>query len=113
MALLLGIDIGTSSVKAVVFDTETSKILVVAADEYPIYKPTPERAEQNPDDWWQATVNVVHQLPHRSEIAAVGFSGQMHGVAFLDRAGNVFHPAIIWADQRSAEQCSQMIAKLG
>lgn len=116
MPLLLGIDIGTSSAKAVLFDPETAQTIAVAGHEYPLHKPSPDRAEQNPEDWWQAAIAVVRQVTAhagRTDIAAISFSGQMHGTVLLDRAGVPLHPAIIWADQRSPAACTQLIAPLG
>jgi xylulokinase len=116
MPLLLGIDIGTSSAKAVLFDPETSQTLTVAGQEYPIHKPAPDRAEQNPEDWWQATIAVARRVvteAGRSDVAGISFSGQMHGTVLLDRAGQPLHPAIIWADQRSAAACATLTNTLG
>jgi xylulokinase len=116
MRLLLGIDIGTSSAKAVLFDSETAQTLAVAGHEYPIHKPAPDRAEQNPEDWWQATVAVVRQVTtqaRRTDVAAISFSGQMHGTVLLDQADVPLHPAIIWADQRSAAACTTLTHTLG
>jgi xylulokinase len=116
MSFLLGIDIGTSSAKAVLFDAETNHTLAVAGQEYPLHKPAPDRAEQQPEDWWQGTVAVVRQvISHvgRTDVAAISFSGQMHGTVLLDRAGVPLHPAIIWADQRSAAACLTLVNILG
>ncbi|MBE7555213.1 MAG: xylulokinase [Anaerolineales bacterium] len=116
MTLLLGIDIGTSSAKAVLFDPETAQTAAVAGHEYPLHKPSPDRAEQNPEDWWQATITIVRQVTAqagRTDVAAISFSGQMHGTVLLDRAGVPLHPAIIWADQRSAAACARLVASLG
>ncbi|MCK6627015.1 MAG: xylulokinase [Anaerolineae bacterium] len=116
MPLLLGIDIGTSSAKAVLFDPETGQTVAAAGQEYPLHKPAPDRAEQNPEDWWQATIAIVRRATEqagRSDVAAISFSGQMHGTVLLDRAGVPLHPAIIWADQRSAAACAKLTAALG
>ncbi|MBZ0280826.1 MAG: xylulokinase [Anaerolineae bacterium] len=116
MPYLLGIDIGTSSVKAVLFDPETARITATAAHEYPIHKPTPDRAEQNPDDWWDATVMVVRQVMTNlkpESVVGIGFSGQMHGTVLVDAAGKPVHPAIIWADQRSGAECAELVAMVG
>lgn len=116
MTLLLGIDIGTSSAKAVLFNPETGQTLAVAGHEYPIHKPAPDRAEQNPEDWWQAAIAVVRRVTAqagRTDIAGISFSGQMHGAVLLDRAGVPLHPAIIWADQRSAAACAKLVDTLG
>jgi xylulokinase len=116
VASLIGIDIGTSSVKTVLFDPEIGQISNIAAQEYPIDKPQPNRAEQSPETWWQAVVNTVRQVTVAAgpnEIAAISFSGQMHGTVLLDRADKPIHPAIIWADQRSAAACQALIATVG
>lgn len=116
MALLLGIDIGTSSVKGVLFDTETSRVAAVGQREYPIHKPAPDRAEQDPEDWWRATVDVVRQVTTaagRTDVAAIGLCGQMHGFAMVDEKKQSIHPAIIWADQRSAAEVEALIGMLG
>lgn len=116
MTLLLGIDIGTSSAKAVLFDSETAAIVATAGQEYPIHTPAPDRAEQDPDDWWRATVHIVRQAAAKvdpARIAAISFSGQMHGTILLDMNGKPLHPAIIWADQRSTATSEEMIASVG
>lgn len=116
MTLLLGLDLGTSSVKAVLFDAATNQTLAVAGQEYPLHKPAPDRAEQNPEEWQQATVAVVRRVIEqagRKDVAGISFSGQMHGTVLLDRAGRPLHPAIIWADQRSAAACTTLTATLG
>jgi xylulokinase len=116
MSLLLGIDIGTSSVKVVLFDPDSGSVVAVANREYPIHKPAPDRAEQNPDDWWNATVEIVQQVIQRTgrrDVVAIGLCGQMHGFAMVDAAHQSIHPAIIWADQRSATECAELIDLLG
>ncbi len=116
MGLLLGIDIGTSSVKALLFDPDTSHTLAVAGQEYPIHKPTPDRAEQDAEDWWRATVIVIRRVVasvQRNDVSAIGFCGQMHGGVLLDANRRPVHPAIIWADQRSGEVCKTLIETIG
>lgn len=116
MKHLLGIDIGTSSVKAVLFDVEKTRITAAASQEYPIHKPLPDRAEQNPDDWWNATITVVRQVMTNikaESVVGIGFSGQMHGTVLVDAAGKPVHPAIIWADQRSSMECAELVAMVG
>ncbi len=118
MPLLLGIDIGTSSAKALLFDRETSRILAVASQEYPIHKPAPDRAEQDPDDWWRAAVSITRRILAQTDvagdcIAGIGFSGQMHGTVLVDAAGTPLAPAIIWPDQRSGDQCDQLVETVG
>jgi xylulokinase len=108
MTYLLGIDIGTSTTKAVLWDAAAAQIVAISTGhEYPIHKPQPNYAEQNPDDWWDATVKAVRDVMQqvgKVNIAGISFSGQMHGVVLLDAAQKPLHPAIIWADQRSNEQ---------
>jgi xylulokinase len=110
---LLGIDIGTSSVKTLVLDADTRRAVSSAQYEYPLYQPQPSYAEQNPDDWWQATVYTVrdavaHAGVHASTIRGISFSGQMHGGVCLDNSARPLRPAIIWADTRSVSQCNEL-----
>lgn len=112
---LLGIDLGTSSVKAVILDTE-GHVLARAGAEYPIHTPQPGYAEQNPLDWWQATVDAVRAVLMQvsyANIQAIGLCGQMHGVTLVDAAGNVVRPSIIWADQRTVQEVSAMQERIG
>ncbi|MBL8134862.1 MAG: xylulokinase [Anaerolineae bacterium] len=116
MRTLLGIDVGTSSVKAVLFNPDVGKIEAAAAQEYPLHKPAPGYAEHQPDDWWQAAAAAVKAAlasTPEAEVKAIGLCGQMHGTAFLDRAGDSIRPAIIWADQRSGEECSELLDLIG
>jgi xylulokinase len=116
MSLLLGIDIGTSSVKAVLFDPDTVGVVAVAQHEYPIHKPAPDRAEQDPDDWWNATIEVVHAVTAhagRRDIIAIGLCGQMHGTVMLDANNRSLAPAIVWPDQRSAAEVDRLVNLLG
>jgi len=116
MALLLGIDIGTSSVKSVLFDPENHQLLAVAGQEYPLHRPQPGYAEQNPEDWWQATIATIQQVMRetgRNDIVGIGYSGQMHGTLLLDTKQQALHPAIIWADQRSAPYCEPLLESVG
>src|SRR5215207_7330955 len=116
MTLLLGIDLGTSSVKAVLFDVDTARIAAVATREYPIDKPAPDRAEQRPDDWWEAAVDVVQRAvaqAGRNDVAAIGFSGQMHATVLIGGDGTPLQPAIIWPDQRSAAEVRTLIETVG
>jgi xylulokinase len=115
MAALLGIDLGTSSVKAVVVGLE-GQVLGVGNAEYPILTPQPGFAEQDPQDWWQATVGAVREAMTTAaapEISGIGFSGQMHGLVLVDDAGQPVRNAIIWADQRSASILSQLKEVVG
>ena len=117
MSHLLSIDLGTSSVK-VLLATETGQILSQGSAEYPIQQPQPDWAEQNPDNWWRATIMAVHQafLSVRGKdisIAAIGLSGQMHGTVLLDANWQLLCPAIIWPDQRSQRQVHEITNLIG
>jgi xylulokinase len=102
----LGIDIGTSSVKAVLID-DSDDIVAQAATSLTVSRPQPGFSEQNPEDWWQASVGAVRALPqtHRDAVRAVGLSGQMHGATLLDAQDRPLRPAILWNDGRSAREC--------
>src|SRR5258708_2796271 len=112
---LLGIDLGTSSVKAVIID-ERTQLLGIGSQEYPIHVPQPGYAEQDPEDWWRASVKAVRQALAQAghiEINAIGLSGQMHGGVLLDARQQPLGPAIIWADQRGAAEVGEIIDILG
>ena len=84
----------------------------------PSHLPQTGWAEQDPHDWWRATCEAIQQVmaasgTGSSEIAAVGFSGQMHGAVLLDSAGEVLRPALIWCDQRTADEARALTAQLG
>ncbi len=116
MTLLLGIDIGTSSVKAILYDPDSVGIVALTQKEYPIYKPTPERAEQDPDDWWNATIECVRHVLERAgrrDVIGIGLCGQMHGTVLLDRQNQPLSEAIIWPDQRSAAEVDLLIDLVG
>ena len=117
MKYVIGIDLGTSGTKTVLFD-ETGKILASALEEYPMYQPQNGWAEQNPEDWKNAAINTIRTVTKKSGVAAedivgLGISGQMHGLVMLDEAGNVIRNSIIWCDQRTAAECEQIEALVG
>ena len=115
MALLLGIDIGTSGTKAIAVD-ETGVLVASASVEYELLTPQPLWAEQRPRDWWEATCTVCQKIVAQvgaENIASVGLSGQMHGLVMLDANGQVLRDAILWCDQRTQPQCDQMTARVG
>lgn len=117
MAYLLGIDIGTSGTKTVLFD-ESGNSLASAVEEYPLYQPEIGWAEQDPRDWWNAVCATVKEVINRSgissgDIKGVGLSGQMHGAVLLDRDNHVLRKAIIWCDQRSHKECGQITTLVG
>ncbi len=113
---LLGIDLGTSSVK-VILTSLSGRILAASSREYPITHPAPGHAEQDPAHWWQATVSAVHSAIGKADravdILAVGLSGQMHGTVMMDSHGRPLAPAIIWPDQRSSRQVDEITRRIG
>ncbi len=117
MSITLGIDIGTSGTKTLAID-ERGAILASASAEYPCDHPRPGWSEQDPELWWDATVKTVGQVLgsgkiKAGDVAGVGLSGQMHGSVFLDAAGRVIRPALLWNDQRTAAECIEIEQKAG
>lgn len=117
MAVFLGIDVGTSGTKTLAM-REDGTLLASATAEYPLASPKPGWSEQNPEDWWKATVETVKKVMKAGKIkpddvAGIGLSGQMHGSVFLDKAHNVIRPAILWNDQRTAAECADIEKKAG
>ena len=114
-SVYLGLDIGTSGVKAILVAADGD---VVAATTTPLSLSTPRPgwAEQHPDDWWNATVKAVRgvlvQKPDLT-VASVGISGQMHSSVFLDRAGQVVRPALLWCDGRTTQECAEITRRAG
>ena len=117
MALVLGIDVGTSSTKALVID-DSGRVLESASSPHTLEQPRAGWSEQDPRQWWSAAVAAIRTVTERligraDEIAAVGLSGQMHGSVLLpcealDGSGEraePLRPAILWNDQRTAAQC--------
>lgn len=119
MSYLLGIDVGTSGTKALVIDTAQDGAVVGSSTvTYPLYTPKPLWAEQDPEDWWQATVAAIGQaIKHAGiegrQIKGIGLSGQMHGAVFLDESNQVLRPSILWCDQRTAAECDWITEKVG
>ena len=117
MAYLIGIDIGTSGTKTVLFDIYGNTI-ASSTREYPLYQPHNGWAEQDPQDWWQASCSSINEVIQKSgissaDIKGIGLSGQMHGLVMLDKSGCVLRPSIIWCDQRTAVQCEEITARVG
>ena len=115
MSSLLGVDLGTSSVKVVVSTLEGA-IEGIGTAEYPILTPAPDYAEQDPQAWWRAATSAVRQALQEAgkpEVLGIGFSGQMHGFVAVDNEQRPLRPAIIWADQRSAPLLSEIRERVG
>jgi xylulokinase len=108
----LGIDIGTSSVKAVLLN-DSGEIAAQGSAPLAVSRPHPGFSEQDPDTWWDATVRAVGILPSaaRAAVRAVGLSGQMHGATLLDDKDRPLRPAILWNDGRSARECLELEAR--
>ncbi len=117
MEYLIGVDLGTSGTKTVLFDTDGA---VVASKivEYPLYQERNGWAEQDPLDWWNAAAETIRAVVSESgvdpaAIRGLGISGQMHGLVMLDGEGNVLRRSIIWCDQRTAKECDEITARVG
>ena len=113
----LGIDIGTSGVKALLIDEHGRALGDASSASVEPVRPHPGWSEQNPADWWNATLSAVDKLKqsHPSELASVrgiGLSGHMHGATLLGKDDEVLRPAILWNDGRSAVECKEMEAAL-
>ncbi len=108
--MYIGIDLGTSGVKAILLD-ENQRLIATASRALPIYRPQPLWSEQNPQDWWNATNQAMQELASQYDLRAVkaiGLTGQMHGATLLDKADNVLSPAILWNDGRSFAECAEL-----
>ena len=111
----LGLDIGTSGVKAVVVDARGA-VVSSATTPLTLSTPRPGCAEQRPEDWWKAAVASVRRATRaakRTRVAAVGLSGQMHSSVFLDARGSVIRPALLWCDGRTTTECRDITARVG
>lgn len=117
MAYLLGLDLGTSSLKGLVFD-QTGDLCATASAEYPLSSPKPGFSEQEPTHWQEAADAVIHDLIKKlpqlqTELIGISFSGQMHSLVLLDESNRVIRPAILWNDVRTTKQCQRIMASFG
>jgi len=105
--MFIGLDLGTSSVKALLMD-ESGTALGEGAAPYSVRAPRPGWAESSPDDWWAAGLRATDAAVGRrgAEVTALGLSGQMHGVVLADERGRPLRPAVLWADARSGGELS-------
>ncbi|HWA18682.1 MAG TPA: xylulokinase [Devosia sp.] len=113
----LGLDIGTSGVKAILIDRAGKSLGEETAKAVEPVRPHPGWSEQNPADWWDACLKAVDALAkshprEMSEVRGIGLSGHMHGAVLLGKGGEVLRPCILWNDGRSAEECREMEAAL-
>ncbi|HEU4383125.1 MAG TPA: xylulokinase [Anaeromyxobacteraceae bacterium] len=114
--MFLGIDLGTSEVKALLAD-ESGAVVARAGSPLEVQRPHPRWSEQSPEAWWQAALAAIETLrrAHPAELAAlrgVGLSGQMHGATLLDAADRPLRAAILWNDVRSERECQELVARI-
>lgn len=117
MSVYLGIDVGTSGTKTLAIN-DKGKILAEASQGYPCYYPQPLWSEQDPDEWWQATITTIRSVIKKAklkpaDVKSIGLSGQMHGSVFLDKSGNIIRRALLWNDQRTYEECEEIERRAG
>jgi xylulokinase len=117
MSIYLGIDIGTSGTKTLAM-REDGRILASATETYGLSTPKPGWSEQNPEDWWQATIRSVQRVisdtqARPTDVKGIGLSGQMHGSVFLDKTHKVIRPALLWNDQRTQAECEEIEERAG
>lgn len=111
----IGVDLGTSAVKLLLMKADGT-IERIVSKEYPLYFPNPGWSEQNPEDWWKATVEGIRELTEgfdKSQVAGISFGGQMHGLVVLDNQDKVIRPAILWNDGRTAEETDYLNEVIG
>jgi len=113
----LGIDTSTTSSKALLID-ETGKVVAVCSSTHTLQTPKPLWSEQNPLEWWDAVSASIRSVLVKAgvsadQVAAVGLTGQMHGLVLLDEMGEVLRPAILWNDQRTQSQCDEIHQRIG
>ena len=117
MSCLLGVDVSTTGVKAVLI-SDRGDVLGAVTTPHSLSTPHPLWSEQSPEDWWSGACTSIRKVLQTakvpsSEIHAVGLTGQMHSLALLDKRNQVLRPAILWNDQRTARQCDRIRSKLG
>jgi xylulokinase len=110
--MYLGIDLGTSGIKIVLVD-ETETVRASRTESLQVSRPNPGWSEQNPEEWWQATLRALDGLASEhpqemAEVRGIGLSGQMHGAVLLDKSGAPLRPAILWNDTRSQAECPEL-----
>ncbi len=112
--LSIGLDVGTSGVKALLV-TSDGRVAASATEDYPLLTPKPGWTEQEPESWWQASCRALKSLAAQApgQVEAIGLTGQMHGAVFLDADGTVIRPALLWNDQRTADECVEIENEVG
>ena len=113
MATLIGVDVGTSGTRALAVTTE-GELVAEANRPHDLVTPRPGWSEQDPAQWWDATKAVLAEVaPQAGDVIGLGLTGQMHGSVFLDAAGEVIRPALLWNDQRTAAECDEITERVG
>ena len=113
MATLIGVDVGTSGTRALAVTTE-GELVAEANRPHDLLTPRPGWSEQDPAQWWDATKAVLAEVaPQTGDVIGLGLTGQMHGSVFLDAAGAVIRPALLWNDQRTAAECDEITERVG
>jgi xylulokinase len=113
--LFLGLDVGTSGVKAILV-SRTGDVVAAATTPLTISTPRPGWAEQDPARWWEAALASIHAMRRarpQATIESVGITGQMHSSVFLDHAGEVIRPALLWCDGRTTAECAEITERVG
>lgn len=116
--LFLGVDVSTTGSKALLVGEDGAVVASATTPHVPPMTPHPLWSEQDPADWWRATAASIRAALAQAgatgaEVAAIGLTGQMHGLVLLDEYGEVLRPAILWNDQRTQAECDEMRARLG
>lgn len=117
MTYLLGVDLGTSGTKTVLFDAEGREVASRSV-EYPLYQPQNGWAEQDPRDWWNAAVGTIRGVLEKSgvnpgDVKGLGISGQMHGLVLLDESGEPLGRSLLWCDGRTQRECDEITQAVG
>jgi xylulokinase len=113
----LGVDVSTTSSKALLID-QSGKVVASASTPHTLQTPKPLWSEQDPQEWWQATTKSIQAALKQAggigaQVAAIGLTGQMHGLVVLDDVGNVLRPAVLWNDQRTQAECDEIHERVG
>jgi xylulokinase len=111
MTTLVGLDVGTTGVKAIEI-TPDGEVIASAEESYPLSAPRPGWSEQAPEDWWHASERALARLELEGR-PPLGLSGQMHGLVCLDDRGEALRPAILWNDQRTVAECAEIEERVG
>ncbi len=117
MSVAIGVDVGTTGARGVAVDQD-GRVVGSATSSYPLLSPRPKWTEQDPAEWWAGATGVLGAVGRQVEdggeqVSGIGLTGQMHGSVFLDSAGDVIRPALLWNDQRTAKQCEEITERVG